>query len=331
MSYLPVDMARFTRSTFTFGAFATRLQLSRTSPTTFTTGTFTVPAVQSTVTIPVGSSADFLADDYVVVGTRLSLLRAPIHSNTGAGSFNFTGYLPGSLPAGSQVDPPGHTLISMTSGNRTLDTTVSAWTIPNWQQATDTVSVSVADRSKIDSGGIVMVTNYAGLFQVVSAPTATSLTLRLIRAGDLLAGATCIQETSYSYTGAPVSQGYPLTHIENVPYRAFFPVDAFAAALTQGAGSGIATAAISVGYSPGNGPARARFGDFMQGRAVQAGTVLTTGTVLNLPTNLEETNNYRLPVPFGMTLMACVTTRTGNYPANDNQIDLLVRGYYSEG
>lgn len=330
MSYLPVDLARFSRSTYTFGAFATRLQLSRDSPTTYTTGSFTVPDVQSTVTIPVLAASSFIANDFVVVGSRLSLLRAPVHSNTGAGSFNFTGYFPGGLPAGSVVDPVGHTLISLTSGNRTTTTTFG-FALPNWQQATDTVSVGVAARQNIDSGGIVMLTNYAGLFQVVSAPTATSLTLRLIRAGDLLAGETCVQEATYSYTGAPVSQGYPLTNIERVPYRAFFPADAFAVAVTQGAGSGINTAAISVGWSPGNAPARTRFGNFITGQDVQAGTVLTVGTMVALPTNLNEADNDRIAIPFGTTLMACVTTRTGNYPANDNQIDLLVRGYYSEG
>lgn len=330
MSYLPVDLPRFHRSTYTFGAFTTRLQLSRVSPTTQTTASFTVPAVQGTVTIAVGSSTGFLANDYVVVGSRLSLLRAPVHSNTGGGSFSFTGYFPGGLPAGSIVGPVGHTVISLTSGNRTT-TTNAGFGLPNWQQATDTVSVGVVARQNIDSGGIVMLTNYAGLFQVVSAPTATSLNLRLIRAGDLLAGATCVQEDTYSYTGAPVSQGYPLTHIENVPYRAFFPADAFAVAVTQGASSGINTAAISIGWSPGNAPARTRFGNFIQGQAVQAGSVLTVGTMVGLPCNIEDVDNDRIAIPFGTTLMACVTTATGNYPANDNQIDLLVRGYYHEG
>lgn len=330
MSYLPVDLARFSRSTYTFGAFATRVQLARDSPTTQTTASFTVPAVQGDVTISVGSSSSFFGLDYVVVGSRLSLLRAPVHSNTGAGSFTFTGYYPGSLPAGTVVDPAGHTVISLSSGNRTT-TTTTGWVLPNWQQSTDTVSVGVADRSKIDSGGIVMVTNYAGLFQVIAAPTPTSLTLRLIRAGDLLAGATCVQEMTYTYTGTPVSQGYPLTHIENVPYRAFFPADAFAVAVVQGASSSINTAAISVGWSPGNAPGRARFGNFMQARAVQASSVLTVGTMVPLPSNINQADNDRIAIPFGTTLMACVTTRSGNYPVNDNQIDLLVRGYYSEG
>jgi len=307
--------------------------LSRASPTTYTTGSFTVPAVESNVTINVAlnGATGFLVGDYVAVGSRLSLLRAPVHSNTGAGAFNFTGYYPGGLPAGSVTDGPGWTFISITSGNRTTDTNAGGWTIPNWQQATDTVSVGVSDRAKIDSGGIVMVTNYAGLFQVVSKPSTSSLELKLVRAGDLLGGATCIKEACYSYTGAPVSQGYPLTHIENVPYRVFFPADAFAVAVTQGASSGINTAAISVGWSAGDAPARTQFGNFISGRAVQAGSVLTVGTMVALPSNIDEADNDRIAIPFGTTLMACVTTATGNYPANDNQIDLLVRGYYSEG
>lgn len=331
MSHLPVNLSVFNRSTYTLGYFCTRMQLARQSPTTFTTANFTVPAVESDVTISVSSSTGFQNGDYVVIGTRVCMLKAPVHSSTGAGALIFSGYYPGSLTSGNVIGPTGHAFISVASGNRTLDTTLAGWVVPNSQQASNTVSITLADRSKIDSGGIVIVSNYAGLFQVQgSPPSGTTLTLKLIKAGDLLAGATCIREDSYTYTGAPVSQGYPLFHVDNKPYEHFFPADAFAVAVSY-TGADATTAAISIGYSAGSDTARARMGNFMQAKSVQSGSVLTTGTIVPLATNLSETNYKRVAVPFGMPLMACVTTASGTFPTSDHTIDLLVRGHFSQG
>lgn len=330
MSHLPVNLSVFNRSTYTLGYFCTRMQLARQSPTTFTTANFTVPAVESNVTISVSSSTGFQNGDYVVIGTRVCMLKAPVHSSTGAGALIFSGYYPGSLTSGNVIDPAGHTFISVSSGNRTT-TTTTGWIVPNTQQSSNTVSIGVSDRSKIDSNGVIIATNYAGLFQVSgSPPTGTSLTLKLITAGDLLAGATCVQETSYTYTGAPVSQGYPLFQVDNVPYQHFFPADAFAVA-TSYTGSDATTAAISIGYSAGADSARARMGNFMQAKAVLSGSTLTVGTIVPLSTNLAENNVKRVAVPFGMPLMACVTTASGTYPTSDHTIDLLVRGHFSQG
>jgi len=329
MSYNPSPVAQVVRTSKTLGAFATRVQLARLSPTTFTTAAFTVPAVQATVAIPVVSGSSFLAGDWIKVGTRACVLKAPVHATTGPGSLAFSGHMPGSLSPGNNVSPVGHRMISTDNPSaRTTDTTSASWTIPNYQQAS-AVSISVADRGQIPSGGPVTVTNYAGLFQVVSS-TATTITARLITEGDLLAGETCVRETSYTYTGAPVAQGYPLQQLEPVPYRAFFPIDAFAVSVSSTSPSAT-TAAISIGYSAGADTGRARYGDWAQGLAVQSGTVLSVGTVVPLETNLAVQSDQRLAVPWGHALFAAVTTASGTFPTTDATIDLLVRGYYSQG
>lgn len=332
MGHFPCYASDFVRSSKTFGAFCTRVTLSRPSPTTHTTNTFTVPALEGSVTIPVADSTGFLAGDFVVVGTRVCLLEAPVHSLTGSGGLVFIGYMPGSLTAGNTVTPQGHRIINVLDPTqRTTDQTGSGWTVPNCQQSSNTVSITVQDRSKIPSGGIVMVTNYAGLFKVLSAPSSTSLSLQLIRAGDLLAGETCIQETSYTYLGTPVSQCYPLTYVEATPYRHFIPVDACAVAIASNS-TATNTGAISIGYSAGNDTGRARMGDYAQGLAVQTGSVLQTGVVKPLLTNQAVTEVQRLAVPFGHHLLACVTTATTTGGGSTScVVDLLVRGFFSEG
>lgn len=330
MSYLPVTLPTFSRSTYTFGVVGTRINLTRVGPTTYTTSSFTVPAVDSTVTVGVSAASSFVSGDFVSIGTRVCLLKAPVHSNTGAGSFIFSGYLGGSLSAGNTVAPTGHTVISVASGNRTTNTN-TGWIVPNNQQSSDTVSISVANRAMVDSGGIVMVTNYAGLYQVVgSPPTSTTLNLKLVTAGDLLPGATCIQETSRSYTGAPVSQGYVLARVENVPYRTFFPVDALVVGIETSSYSPTSAAAISLGFSAGSDTGRTRFGDFLNGRTVISSDQADISAAFYASTNLTESNNQRLPIPFGMPLMACVTTASNSLPQVAT-IDLMVRGYFSQG
>ena len=305
-------------------AFATRVNLGTgvrgavASPITQTTAAFTIPAFGSNVTISVSSSANFVAGDFVMVGSRGMYLTSPVHAATGPGTLSFSGrYFAGRAPS-ADASPAGIAIIGPSGQFTTLTANVPA--LPDYINIT-AANIIVADRAQIPSDSWVLLTNYAGVYKVVSAPTGTSLQLTYVSLGDLPEGATCIVDTSGSDTGAAVVQFYPLGIVPKGYIFTF--TDAFLMTVS----TSVATAStpnISIGFTPSqytSGPAT-RFGDYVDNAGQQAATVMTPGFAMKVSGQKTNTDPERLTPISGMAFGIRVNT-----PASTSFIqDIFVRG-----
>lgn len=323
MSYLPVNsQAEAIQAARTFGVFATRLNMARASPATHTTAAFDVPALNSTVLIAVASSAGFQDGDYLLIGTRAIYLTAPVHATSGPGALTFTARYPQGWPAGANIQPVGQSFVGPAGQYTTMTALPGA--LPAAPIA-GTLSISVADRAQIPSGGVVKLTNYAGLYQVVGTPPAGAMTVRKVGEGDLATGRTCVVDTTYAPTiaGTAVTQIYPLV---TVPAGfQFMPVDAWLKTVSVLAPSAN-TPAISIGYHPNPYSGRVdRLGDIVANAGQQAATVMPLDFCKNVAI-LTNTDSERQMVMEGLTLGARVVTASTSTTFVQ---DLCVRGTFS--
>jgi hypothetical protein len=313
-----------------YAAFATRVNLgasarsSTASPVTATTAGFVVPVLGGSVTISVSSTTGFLVNDYVMVGTRGMYLTAPVHATSGPGTLAFTGrYFAGRSPS-ADLTPAGIALFGANGEYTTTTAPVPA--LPDWiNVGGGSANISVADRAQVPSGGRVLATNYAGVYQVTSIPGATSLVLQYVIAGDLRPGDTCLVDGSGSDSGAAVAQFYILGTIPKG--YIFCYEDAYLTCISS-SGTNSTTPNISIGFVNSqytSGPVT-RFGEFVDNRGQQAGTVLTPNASMPVVGQEPATTDSRLTPMDGMTFGIRHNTPATTLSTN-HLVDCCVRGW----
>lgn len=331
MSHFAQRFPDKTIATFSrYAAFATRVDLgatvraSKASPITRTTASFNIPVLGSTVTIAVAATTDFVVNDYVMVGTRGMYLTAPVHATTGPGALAFNGrYFAGRSPA-ADATPAGLAMIGPAGQFTTITALISS--LPDWiNVGAGSTSISVADRAQIPSGGRVLLTNYAGVYQVVSIPGATSLELRYVIEGDLPVGQPCLVDQSAGDTGAAVTQFYP---IGTIPKGMIFCYEDAHLTCIFTSGANSVTPNISLGYVNAqytSGPVT-RFGEYIDNAGQQGGTVL--GVAAAMPASGQEldTSADRHTPMDGMTFGLRVNTPSSTL-STSQIVDVCVRGW----
>lgn len=316
MSYFPArSVPDIVQSTKAYAVFTGRVELgvgargSVASPTTYTTAAFTVPTlVGSSVTVSVNATTNFLAGDLVLIGTRAGVLATPASPGSGAGAVTLSGRYQQGYAGGETISGTGWHFIAP-NGNFTTNT-VGGFTLPNATTFTST-SITVANRSNIPASSYVLLSNYAGVYQVTGS-TASTLTLSLVSHGDIPPGGTCIVDgTRSSFPGSAVAQFWPLGV---VPKGFIFSPYSFGfTALNTSAGAG--TANISVGWIPNNYGVNptTRLGEWINNTGVQSGTTMSPNKSLKV--SIKADDRTRLSALGGATFGVRVNVPGGSAAA----------------
>lgn len=357
MSHFPCNVGNFKDLVAAFGAFSTQVPLNVTTAHKYASSAFTVPEVGSEVVVTLGPSDlsnVYPVGSYVVIGSRLAHMRSDSLASTGTGFYLCYPRCPTGIPPGTvmyQATGGGYKAINHPSTvNRTEVTGSSPVTLPKYQWPSTLSQIYVANRGNLIPNSDLLITNYAGLYQITATQAGPLLTVKLVVAGDLLPGETCVVESlgfsNGTVTGTPVAQGYPLfpngllntssyiSSTSSYNYRRFIPISGAVVAVSTVTSAGLPGTQypkITIGHTASKVPGRAYsgsavpFGDAIEEQTLDNAASFPTGTLRNIRTALTEDNPLRVLTPFGMPLMVAVTAATN---ADECLVQVSVRGVF---
>lgn len=333
MSHFPqrfngLGAAQLVASMRSFAAFSGRFDVgtgvrgsATAGPSTQTTASFVVPSLGGSVVVNVGSTANFIVGDYVMIGSRACYLTTPASPGAGAGTVLLSGRYQQCRPPGAAI-AAGTYLIGPAGELTSMTISLGGGGLPDHINITST-TFTVANRSNIPANSYVKLTNYAGVYQVTNI-AAGQLTLTYVIEGDLPVGTTCIQDISGGDTGAYVTQFYP---IGVVPKNTIFSViDAYLCAISVTTPSG-STPNISIGFVPNpytSGPTT-RMGEIANNAGQFAGTVAAANVAWPVQGMQADNSADRLMPMDGMAFGVRVNTpQSASHIHNLNINGLLV-------